>query len=260
MGARGGGRVKTVVLVDDEQVILTGLMRVIPWEEYGCRVAGTAADGREGIELIRRVRPDILFTDIRMPNMDGLSMVAALKSEFPALKIAVLTAYREFDYARQAITLGVSRYLLKPSKMDELKEAIRFMTAPPEATPLPVAVNQPEDALSPECEAAGSFVVRAALSYMEENCAARLTLGSVADHVFVSQWHLSKLINRHTGKNFFDILNQLRVDRAQALLRDPSLRVHEVAEMVGYADVAHFSKNFKRLTGKSPVAYRARIM
>ncbi len=253
MGARGGGRVKTVVLVDDEQVILTGLMRVIPWEEYGCRVAGTAADGREGIELIRRVRPDILFTDIRMPNMDGLSMVAALKSEFPALKIAVLTAYRDFDYARQAITLGVSRYLLKPSKMDELKEAIRFMTAPLEAA------SPPEEASAPEGEAAGSFVVRAALSYMEENCAARLTLGGVADHVFVSQWHLSKLINRHTGKNFFDILNQLRVDRARALLRDPALRVHEVAEMVGYADVAHFSKNFKRLTGKSPVAYRARI-
>lgn len=245
---------KKVVLVDDEQVILTGLMRVIPWEEYGCRVVGTAADGREGIELIRRLRPDILFTDIRMPNMDGLAMVAALKSEFPALKIAVLTAYREFEYARQAITLGVSRYLLKPSKMDELKEAIRFMTAPQEAAHLPE-----EDAPSAESEAAGSFVVRAALAYMEENCAERLTLGSVANHVFVSQWHLSKLINRHTGKNFFDILNQLRVNRAKALLRDPSLRVHEVAEMVGYADVAHFSKNFKRLTGKSPVAYRARI-
>lgn len=254
MWAKGGWGVKKVVLVDDEQVILTGLMRVIPWEEYGCHVVGTAADGREGIELIRRLRPDILFTDIRMPNMDGLAMVAALKSEFPALKIAVLTAYREFEYARQAITLGVSRYLLKPSKMDELKEAIRFMTAPQEAAPLPE-----EDVPSPESEAAGSFVVRAALAYMEENCAERLTLGSVANHVFVSQWHLSKLINRHTGKNFFDILNQLRVNRAKALLRDPSLRVHEVAEMVGYADVAHFSKNFKRLTGKSPVAYRARI-
>ena len=68
-----------------------------------------------------------------------------------------------------------------------------------------------------------------------------------------------EIVMRLLGERAWDILNQLRVNRAKALLRDPSLRVHEVAEMVGYADVAHFSKNFKRLTGKSPVAYRARI-
>ncbi len=241
-----------VVLVDDEQMILTGLMRIIPWEEYGCRVAGTAADGLEGAALIRKLRPDILFTDIRMPNMDGLRMVAALRSEFPAMQIAVLTAYRDFEYARQAIALGVCRYLLKPSRMDELREAIRHMTS--------VLDDRGGGAVEgPENEAAGSFVVKAALAYMQAHCARRLTLSDVAEHVFVSQWHLSKLINRHTGKNFFDILNQLRVDRARDLLRDPSLKVHEVAERVGYADVAHFSKNFKRLTGKSPVEYRARL-
>jgi len=243
----------SVVLVDDEQMILQGLMRVIPWEEYGCRVAGTASDGLEGAALIRKIRPDILFTDIRMPNLDGLQMVAALKSEFPLLQISVLTAYRDFEYARQAITLGVCRYLLKPSKMDELKEAIRHMTGVLDR----LAGAETSDA--PENEAAGSFVVKAALNYLEQHFAEHITLSQVADRVFVSQWHLSKLINRHTSKNFFDLVNQLRVKRARELLRDPSLKVHEVAELVGYADVAHFSKNFKRLTGKSPVEYRAQL-
>ena len=243
----------SVVLVDDEQMILQGLMRVIPWEEFGCRVAGTASDGLEGAALIRKLKPDILFTDIRMPNQDGLQMVAALRSEFPSMQISVLTAYRDFEYARQAITLGVCRYLLKPSRMDELKEAIRHMTG------ILMSRSGEEAPDHAENEAAGSFVVKAALAYLEQHFAEHITLSQVADRVFVSQWHLSKLINRHTGKNFFDLVNQLRVKRARELLRDPALKVHEVAERVGYADVAHFSKNFKRLTGKSPVEFRAQL-
>lgn len=244
----------TVILVDDEQVILQGLLRVIPWEDFGCRVVGTASDGVEGAALIRKLKPDILLTDIRMPNRDGLTMVAAIKSEFPKMQIAVLTAYRDFEYARQAIQLGVCRYLLKPSKMDELKEAIRHMTSVLDA--MPPGSGQ-EDADTPGSEAAGCFVVKAAMNYMEQHYMEHITLSQVADHVFVSQWHLSKLINRYQNKNFFDIINQLRIQKARELLRDPALRVHEIAEKVGFSDVAHFSKNFKRLTGKSPVEYRA---
>ncbi len=243
-----------VVLVDDEQMILQGLQCVFPWEEYACRVAGTAADGIEGDTLIRKLKPDILFTDIRMPNRDGLSMVAALKSEYPRLQIAVLTAYRDFEYARQAISLGVCRYLLKPSKMDELKEAIGHMTAVLN-TLGPGSETEPED--TPDSDAAGSFVVRAALSYLEQHFAEHITLSQVAEHVYVSQWHLSKLINRYTNKSFFDILNQLRIQKSRELLHNPALRVHEISEKVGFSDVAHFSKNFKRITGKSPIEFRA---
>ena len=106
-----------VILVDDERLIIRGLSTVVPWEKLGCQVAGTAYDGAAGLELIRRLRPDIVLTDIRMPNMDGLTMLAALRSEFPRMQTAVLTAYRDFDYARQALNLGVCRYLLKPSNM-----------------------------------------------------------------------------------------------------------------------------------------------
>ena len=118
-----------VVLVDDEALILRGLSTVIPWAEMGCEVVGTATNGQAGLELIRKLKPDILFTDIRMPNMDGLTMLAALGSEFPRMQTAVLTAYRDFDYARQAITLGVCRYLLKPSNLNELKETLRIMVS-----------------------------------------------------------------------------------------------------------------------------------
>ena len=81
-----------VVLVDDEHLILEGLKRVVPWEKMGCCVTGTASDGMSGMQLIRETAPDIVFTDIRMPNMDGLTMLAALKSEYPHMQVTVLTA------------------------------------------------------------------------------------------------------------------------------------------------------------------------
>lgn len=245
-----------VLLVDDEQLIVEGLSRVMPWEDMGCRVVGTACDGREGLTLIREKQPDILFTDIRMPNMDGLTMLAAVRSEFPGMQVCVLTAFRDFDYAQEAIRLGVCRYLLKPSKMEELREAVREMTARLDAA-APVRLSEQER--EEQSANAGNFIVRSALEYMQEHCTQHITLSDVADNVFVSQWHLSKLINRHMGQSFLDILGGMRIERAKALLKDPSMRIHEVAERAGFSDVAHFSKSFKNLVGKTPGEYRSEL-
>lgn len=240
-----------VVLVDDEALILRGLSTVIPWKEMGCEVVGTATNGQAGLELIRKLKPDILFTDIRMPNMDGLTMLAAVGSEFPRMQTAVLTAYRDFDYARQAITLGVCRYLLKPSDLNELKETLRIMVSRLDLLPAGEA-GIPDD-----MSEAGNFIVNAALDYMKENCMQQhLSLGAVADHVYVSQWHLSKLLNRETGKSFFDLLGSMRIEKAKSLLRTPGMNIQSVAEQTGYTDVAHFSRTFKKLTGQTPGEYR----
>lgn len=244
-----------VVLIDDEEIILRGLSAVFPWAQYGCRVVGTASDGREGLALIRSLHPNILVTDIRMPNLDGLSMAAALKSEFPNLQITVLTAFRDFDYAQRAIRLGVCRYLLKPSKMDELHEAIAYMTS----NIARLSQAAPENGEEADDGEAGCFVVRAAIHYMEEHCAEHLSLMDVADHVYVSQWHLSRLLNRHAKQSFFDLLNSCRIRQAQKLLHDPSKRVSDIAFLTGYNDVAHFSRCFKKVTGKTPVEYRSAL-
>ena len=245
-----------VVLVDDEQLILQGLSQAFPWEQYDCRVVSTAMDGRQGLALIHQQRPHILFTDIRMPNMDGLSMIAALKSEFPHLQITVLTAFRDFDYAQRAIQLGVCRYLLKPSRMAELHEAVAAMTTALNTQPItePQADN-PED----QDSEAGGFIARTAIRYMEKHCTEHLSLSDVAERVYVSQWHLSKLINRYAQQSYFDLLNGFRIQRAQELLSDPMMKVSDVAYAVGYADVAHFSRIFKKITGKTPMEFRDRL-
>ena len=107
-----------VLIVDDEPIICEGLRRSVRWSAFNCEVAGTAANGMEGLEKVRELKPDILISDISMNNMDGLAMVAAVKSERPDMEVTLLTGYRNFEYAQRAIKLGVTRFLLKPSRMD----------------------------------------------------------------------------------------------------------------------------------------------
>ncbi len=241
-----------VMLIDDERLIVEGLRKVVKWEDYGCRVVAVAEDAEQGAALIREKRPHILFTDIRMPGQDGLTMLAGLRSEFPDMQVAVLTGYRDFSYAQEAIRLGVARFLLKPSRMDEIREALQTMTERLKKTE--TAAEEEEEA--PEARNAGSFLVKQAIAYMEAHCTEKLTLQEVADACFVSQWHLSKLLNRYTEKSFYDILNAQRVARAKQLLADPQLRIGDIGELVGYADTAHFARVFKKLTGMSANEYR----
>lgn len=240
-----------VVLIDDENIIVEGLRRVVKWSDYNCKVVGTANDAKSGRELVHNLKPHILFTDIRMPGEDGLNMLAGLRSEFPDMQVAVLTGYRDFAYAQEAIRLGVSRFLLKPSKMDEINEALQTMV-------------QRLDKLSPkeeeaEKQSAGSFIVKQAYSVMEARFQEKLTLQTVADCCYVSQWHLSKLLNRYMQKSFYDILNDIRISHAKQLLAEPGLKIGEISEMVGYADTAHFSRTFKKLEGMSANEYRNTI-
>ena len=247
-----------VVLIDDERLIVKGLSTVVPWAELGCEVIGTAHDGLAGLDLIREEKPNIVFTDIRMPNMDGLTMIAAIHSEFEHIQTTVLTAYRDFDYAQKAISLGVYRYLLKPSNMDELVEAVKGMVQQLDKLPKEQLENFPE---SETAAVAGNYIVQSALQYMKEHCTEpHLTLTEVADHVYVSQWHLSKLLNRETKQGFFELLGGIRTEVAKKMLESPGVRIHEVAEATGYTDSAHFSKSFKKLTGMTPGEYRKQAM
>lgn len=247
-----------VVLVDDEPIIVEGLSRSVEWDKWNCRVAATAHDGLEGRKVIEEVNPDIVFMDICMPEMNGLAMIAAINSQFPNLEVSVLTGFRDFEYAREAIRLGVTRFLLKPSNMAELEEAISVMCENLKRKGINGDTeDEPEERQE---RASSSFIVKNALTYIEENYTQKLTLGEVAEKTYVSQWHLSKLLNRHTGQSFSDILNHVRVEHAKELLKEPSLRIGDVAEQVGFLDLAHFSRVFKKQEGISANEYRNKIL
>ncbi|HWT26348.1 MAG TPA: response regulator [Mobilitalea sp.] len=249
-----------VVIIDDEPIIVEGISRMVSWDQFECRIVATANDGDEGSDIIRKFRPNIILTDIAMPDMDGLTMIAGLKSEFPDMEISILTGYRKFDYAQKAVNLGVTRFLLKPSSMEELDEAIQTMVHNLRAKNI-LPEQEPSEVLEDNRldNEASNFIVKNAMNYIEQNYAHKITLFEVAEKTYVSQWHLSKLLNRHLGQNFSEILNNIRVKEAQKLLRDPSLRIGDIAEIVGFIDMAHFSRVFKKNMGISANEYRNTI-
>ncbi|WP_160720727.1 response regulator transcription factor [Bacillus sp. USDA818B3_A] len=115
-----------VMLVDDERIITEGMSKVIKWESIGTSLIGTAKNGLEAFEKIKQSRPDIVISDIKMPGMNGLELVAKVHEYDPEIRFILLSGFSEFDYAKQAMVFGVKHYLLKPCNehtiMDALKE------------------------------------------------------------------------------------------------------------------------------------------
>lgn len=113
-----------VVVVEDEEIARKGIIFTINWDALNCMIAGEAANGEEGAEVIRRLSPDIIVTDLKMPRMDGVEMIAKLREQGNRAKFIILTAYGDFKYAQSAVKLGVSDYLLKPLKDGDLEQAV----------------------------------------------------------------------------------------------------------------------------------------
>lgn len=113
-----------IFLAEDEVIVRETIKRMIPWEDLGVELVGEAADGEMALPLLLRQKPDLLITDIKMPFMDGLTLAKVAKKEIPGLKVVILSGYDDFNYAKQAINIGVEDYLLKPITKNALIERL----------------------------------------------------------------------------------------------------------------------------------------
>ncbi|MHC1750686.1 MAG: response regulator [Cellulosilyticaceae bacterium] len=233
-----------VVLIDDEEIILRGLQGVVEWQKYGCEIVGTADDGVSGLALIQNIKPDIIFTDIRMPEKDGLEMLEALKSELKEMQVTIMTGFRDLEYAQQAIKLGITRYLLKPSQIEEIEEAILCM------------VENIEEKRGYLRQQTDNYLVNNVLDYIDRHYSDKVTLAEIAEQNYVSVWHLSKLINKYCNKNFRELLNEIRMEHAKHFLLEDNSKVYAVSERVGITDITYFSRVFKKYVGVTPNEYR----
>ena len=151
-----------VIIADDEPVIRRGLRETIEWDALGLEIAGEAADGTEALELIREIRPEILITDIRMPEMDGIQLIREVRELEMNVKITILSGYSDYDYLKAAIRLGVDNYLLKPIDNDELIANLRNTVS------------------EIEKEAAASLQIRQGTNLLRSNTLRRLVAGYIS--------------------------------------------------------------------------------
>jgi two-component system response regulator YesN len=236
----------SLLLVEDEELIRKELMISVDWAAADCRVIAEAADGITGEMLIRKLRPDIVLTDIRLPGQDGLEM---LRKTAPRSAV-IITGYGEFELAQKAIRLGVYDFLLKPIEEQNLLATLRRLTER-------MAVQKAESTHDKQVPSGSlDIYVRSAMDFIDEHFAEDISIFQVASHLGVSQSHLSHLFKEHSGFTVLEFLQDRRIREAMRLLRDPSLNVTEIYRQCGFSNGSYFCKVFRRYTGVTPTEFR----
>ncbi len=244
-----------VLVVEDEELIRKGIVLAVDWAALDCVVVGEAANGEEALEAVERYGPTLIITDLKMPKMDGLELLRRLREAGNNVYVIILTAYDSFEYAQSALRLGAVDFLLKPFHDGSLEQAVLSLqrrTAPPGRAGRPSV----PPVLGPKKGDKSKYVLEA-MDYIGTHYNdPSISVGSIAQHLGLSEGHLSHLFKKETDYTLNNYLTRYRVHRAMELLRDCRARVYEVAEQVGYKDVAYFSATFKKLVGMSPSEYQ----
>jgi YesN/AraC family two-component response regulator len=252
----------SVVLVEDQEFVRNAVADMIGAQCRDFRVVGAYSNGQDALDAVAALVPDIVVTDIKMRGMDGLQLAKLLHQRFPRVQVVVLSGFGEFDFARKAMSYGVSEYLLKPCRPEDLLKALSASALRIEEyrSLSRLAVSRPEAGAEAEAEsgadADAETVLGNALAYIRESYWTDLGLEGVARHCFVSGRHLSRLFSERLGVSFTTLLTDTRIGRAKELLRDPAQRVQNVAGLVGYDNYRYFNHVFKKVTGMTPTAYR----
>ncbi len=247
----------SVVLVEDEKIVRDELAESINWEDCGLTLAGCAGDGLEGEALIKKLEPDVVITDIRLPGINGLEMLSRCSVEHAV----ILSGHTDFAYMKMAIQLGVFDYLLKPIDDEELEKTLcklvqrikeeegdyerlkkNRMASEAELIPLPHSVN--------------NHVVDGAIGFVATNYGKPVGLQEAASFLGISESHLSRLFKEVAGYNFLQYLNAWRINKSIDLMGDPKLNIGEIATQCGFPTPGYYAKIFKRFAGVTPSQYR----
>jgi YesN/AraC family two-component response regulator len=244
----------SLVIVDDEPVLREGLARHFPWETYGFTVQEVFSGPRRALAFFEKESADVLLTDIRMPAMSGLDLIRRIKA-LPGNKtvMCLLSAYRDFSYAREGMALGVQYYLVKPAGFEEIGDTFQ-------------QIRQALDARSPDCLAVSdkempepeNAVVRRACAIMAAKTAS-CSLQNIAAELNLDVSYLSRLFKKETGEHFRDRLCRIKMEQAAAMLKSAvNYTNRDIGEALGYHDTQNFCRSFARYYGVTPGKFRRR--
>lgn len=241
-----------ILVVEDEELIRRGIVLSVDWATLDCVVVGEASNGAEALEVVERLNPSLIITDLKMPRMDGIEMLRKLRERGNGVYVIILTAYDSFEYVQSALRLGAVDYLLKPFHDGDLEQAVgnvqKRTKAADEANAEPVLALKKGDK---------SKYVLEAIDYINEHYNdPGISVGSIAQHLGISEGHLSHTFKKETDYTLLNYLTRCRIRKSMELLRDCRLKIYEVAEMVGYKDITYFSSTFKKVVGVSPSEYQ----
>lgn len=235
-----------VMIIDDEKSLRNLLKLTVDWGRLGLEVCGEASSGIEAINIIDEIKPDIVFVDIKMPFMDGIEFSRIAIKQYPRLKIVVLTAMNEFEYARQCVGIGVCEYLTKPIVRTEVTDVLQRIVKE-------LSLQSPEENKDTASEktAVPYGSMNNICSFIKENYKnSEINLTYVANKFGFNPSYLSRRFKEDIGMSFIDYVTKCRMEKALDYLRMKTA-MYITAREVGIPDPNYFSKCFKKYTGKS---------
>lgn len=233
---------KKILICDDEVIILQGIRRILEGLYSNLEIK-TANNGMDGYKLIAVWEPDVVITDIRMSVMDGLAMMERAAAEGISPRCIIISAYRDFEYARTAMRCGVQDYIIKPVNRFELADCVHKLLGPEEAS-----------ASTGSCEKSSedNVIIARAVQYIENNFYRNINLEEVSQTVDMNTAYFSTMFKKHTGKKYIDYLTDLRMEKARNLITNTNLKIVNIAQMVGYNSTKHFARIYKEKYGVTP--------
>ena len=240
-----------VIVVDDEKLIAKNIAMNIARANEAFEVICIAGDGQEAYELTQKFLPDVVFSDIKMPVMDGLTLISAINENFPSVKTVIVSGYDDFELARTALQHHASDYLLKPINLADVKNSLQKLERKLLAEKSELSTNRQIRPLD---------IVESVKAYLRYNYNEPLNFSDIASQYNFSSAYLSKIFKEQTGTSPGRYLSEYRINIAKKLLIDSDLSVKEIAIKVGFEDQFHFSKNFKNIVGISPQQFRTQVL
>jgi len=266
-----------VLLVDDNKREVRAVAESIDWTEYGAKIIGTAANGREALDLVRSLQPDIVITDIVMPAMTGIELAQELNSNHPAIKVALFTYHDDFHYMKTAIDLGVEGYLLKPvnptdlvtllkkivvkldiesnriKERELLEKQLTALRTGDAADPGAIGVYTDSTSL---VDKKSTQLVKTIKNMIHAHYQNNLTVEKLASEVFYSARQANIIFKKETGLTIYEHLINHRMEIAKKLLKETDMSITAIIREVGYTNNSHFTLIFKRCTGMNPSDFR----
>jgi len=247
-GSTTSGR--RILAVDDDSTV-QDILSFFLGDAYEVRLVTTAADA---IVTLRREQVDLVVLDHRLPDRTGLELLPELKSICTHLPVVMLTAYGSEWICAAAFKLGVADYLQKPmNALDLVRTVQRILSSSPEGRSPMLNTSNLKHART----VLMSIPIQKAMGLIQQRYWLPLSLSTLASQVGMSRYRLSHRFREVLGITCRDYLMRLRVERAKSLLAAGQLSISEVAQNVGFSDLARFDKIFKRSTGYTPSAYRS---
>ena len=246
-----------IIIVEDEQRAREGLAKLITSLSSEYEVIGQAGNGQSALDMILKYQPDVIFTDIKMPIMDGITMTRMVRAHGIKSEFVVISAYGDFDMARQFISLGVAEYMLKPVTKESLELTlkrlqIRLGGGNMNATESHVSLREQYPEAHP--------LILKALDIIERCYSGKINLKELAQELNVSAEYFSYLFAKNTGKTFSNFIRDYRIEQAKFLYRKGKLDKKEVPYAVGFSDAKYFCQVFKKVTGETPSEYLLKIL